>query len=121
MSYLRRYALSGDTSHGPSWYKAMGGIASRPPGRRVSRRMASLGSLGDDAPGGSTLSQPTVSDPTFQWQADVLGQLRAGVSTMQKAELQKWLQIAATVSIPVFAAIWKAIFRSGRGISDSGT
>jgi hypothetical protein len=54
----------------------------------------------------------------MQWQADVLSQLKAGVATMQKAELQKWLQIIATVSIPLSAAIWKAIFRKGSSVSD---
>jgi hypothetical protein len=63
----------------------------------------------------TTLSNPTITDPTLQWQANVLSQLQAGVATMQKAELQKWLQIAATLSIPLAAAIWRAIFRRGAG------
>ena len=117
MSYQRRpRALSGDMAHGPSWYRAMEGLASRPPGRPISRRMASLGSLGDDPTPGTTLSEPTITDPTVQWQGNVLAQLQAGVATLQKAELQKWLQIVATVSIPLSAAIWKMIFR--RGASD---
>jgi len=29
---------------------------------------------------------------------------------MKAAELQKWLQIAATVSIPVLGFMWKAVF-----------
>lgn len=90
----------------------MGGVSSQPRGRRVGR-MASLGSLGADPAPGTTLSTPTVVDPTVQWQADVIGQLRAGVDTMRTAELQKWLQIIATVSIPLSAAIWKMIFRRG--------
>lgn len=126
MSYHRRpRALSGDTTHGPRWYTSMGGLTSQPPSSRVYqvRPASSLGSLGDDAGGATTLSAPTIGDPaTAQWQANVLSQLSAGVATMQKAELQKWLQIAATISIPVFAAIWKMIFKSGRasGISDTG-
>jgi hypothetical protein len=85
---------------------------------RVRRPIVSLGSLGDDAPGSTTLSQPTIPDPaTLQWQADVKAQLQAGVATLQKAELQKWLQIIATVSIPLSAAIWKMIFKRG---SDAG-
>ena len=63
-----------------------------------------LGSLGDD-----TLSGPTITDPTAAWQANVLNQLQAGVDTLQKAELQKWLQIAATVSIPILGLIWKKL------------
>lgn len=123
MSYQRRRRrpqpgsqrqLAGDTSHGPSWYVAMGGVSGRPPGPRVAGRApAALGSLGNDTGGTTTLSDPTIADPSVQWQADVLAQLRAGVATLQKAELQKWLQILATVSIPLSAAIWRMIFRRG--------
>jgi hypothetical protein len=86
----------------------------------------SLGSLGEDTTGaGNTLSQPTLSQPTIadpatlQWQGNVLAQLQAGVATLQKANLQKWLQIIATVSIPLSAAIWKMIFKKGVS-SDTG-
>ena len=129
MAYYRkmlRAPLGADTAHGPSWYRAMGSISSQPPGQRVRTmprvRQNTLGSLGDDAPAGTTLSQPTVTDPaTLAWQANVLARLDAGVATMQKAELQKWLQIAATVSIPLAAAIWKMIFKGGaKAISDTG-
>ncbi len=106
-------ALAGDMAHGPSWYRAMEGLASQPPGRKIARRMPALGSLGDDPPPDTTLSNPTVTDPTFQWQDNVLSQLQAGVATLQKAELQKWLQIIATVSIPLSAAVWKMIFKGG--------
>jgi hypothetical protein len=103
----------------------MGSITSQPPGPRIYRirQPRTLGSLGDDAGGATTLSQPTLTDPaTVQWQANVLAQLQAGVRTMQTAELQKWLQIAATLTIPVAAAVWKAIFKSGSrsSISDTG-
>jgi hypothetical protein len=92
----------------------MEGIASQPPGRRVSRRMPALGSLGaDESGGGTTLSTPTIVDPTVQWQAEVLTQLRSGVDTLRTAELQKWLQILATLSIPLAAAVWKMIFKKG--------
>jgi len=115
MSYQRkRLALSG--SRGPDWYRAMGGVSSQPRDLRVSRRYGpALGSLGDDAPPGTTLSNPTVVDPTAnaQWQASVLAQLQAGVNTLKTAELQKWLQVIATVSIPLSAAIWRMIFRRG--------
>lgn len=73
-----------------------------------------LGSLGDDAPPGNTLANPTVSDPTAVWQGKVLSQLEAGVKTLQTAELQKWLQIAATLSIPLAGAIWNLIFKGAR-------
>ncbi len=124
MSYHRRTrALGADTSHGPRWYTAMGSLSSQPPGPRIYQIRPlprTLGSLGDDTGGATTLSAPTITDPAvLQWQGQVLSQLQAGVATMQKAELQKWLQIAATVLIPVSAAIWKAIFKSGR-LSDTG-
>lgn len=116
MSYFmrNRSAMSGDTSHGPRWYTAMGSIASQPPSRRFARGTPyMLGSLGDDAPAPNTLSNPTIADPTANaaWQADVLNQLKAGVKTMQTAELQKWLQIIATVSIPLAGAIWSLILK----------
>ena len=126
MSYHRsrtRQALGADMAHGPRWYTAMGSITSQPPppGVRTYRpTQMMLGSLGDDPAGTTTLSGPTVTDPTAVWQANVLAQLQAGVNTMKTSELQKWLQIAATLAIPVSAAIWKAIFRSGGRMSDTG-
>lgn len=115
MSYHRKpLALAGNV--GPQWYRALEGVTSQPPGRTVSRRV--LGSLGDDAPP-TTLSQPTLTDPaTAAWQQKVIAQLEAGVKTMQTAELQKWLQIVATISIPLSAAIWKAIFKRGVKVAD---
>lgn len=78
----------------------------------------SLGSLGaTDEPDKSTLSDPTISD--VQWRANVIGQLQAGVATLKHAELQKWLQIAATLLIPVSTAIWKAFVKSSAATSSS--
>lgn len=110
----RRLGMGADASHGPSWYKAIGSYTSQPPGRRLARSR-SLGSLGDDAPAGpTTLSTPTLTDPaTVQWQNDVLAQLRVGAEAMRIGETQKWLQIAATLSIPLAAAVWKMIFKKG--------
>ena len=142
MSYFK--GMGADTSHGPGWYRAMGSVASRPMGTRVPRGFGAVpapiakaavarakrvqrrqfGSLGDDTasqPGDlmtGTLQTPTVTDPTVAFQTEVLKQLQAGVATMKTAELQKWLQIAATLSIPLAAAIWRVIFR--RGGSSSG-
>ena len=99
--------------------RPMGSVVSQPMGMRVSRRVQTLGSLGDEAASPTTLSTPTISDPTAQWQDDVLSRLDAGVKTLQVAEMQKWLQIVATLSIPLAAAVWKMIFK--RGVSDSGT
>jgi hypothetical protein len=102
MSYFRKSrALSGVSTSFPT----------------VRRLRVPLGSLGDDTTGAATITTPTltVTTPpdTLQWQANVLSQLQAGVATLQKAELQKWLQIAATLSIPLATAIWKMIFKKG--------
>lgn len=101
-----RPALGANMAHGPRWYTAMGGIQSRPTGARISR--SDLGSLGDD-----TLSTPTVGDQmaqaTAQWQQDVLASLQRGADTLT---LQRWLQIAATLSIPLAAAVWNALWPS---------
>lgn len=123
-------ALSGDMSHGPSWYAAMSGIQSRPPRSRLARNVfaTSLGSLGDDPPSTSTLSTPTVTDAfqqaTLDWQAAILAKLQAGADTLKTEEMQRWLQIAATLAIPLTAAIWRAIWPSLdkrlRGSSDTG-
>jgi len=108
--------MSGDMAHGPSWYTAMGGVQSRPTGARIQR--ADLGSLGDDS-----LSTPTVGDQmaqaTAKWQQDVLASLQRGADTLT---LQRWLQIAATLSIPLAAAVWKAIWPSlGKRFRGAGT
>lgn len=109
MPYIRRngrHALSGTTtSFSPTSPRRLPPLV--------------LGSLGDDAAPGNTLSNPTVTDPTAVWQGKVLSQLEAGVKTMQTAELQKWLQIAATLSIPLAGAIWNLIFKGARA-STSG-
>ncbi len=98
--------------------RAMGSIVSQPMGRPVSRFALQLGTLGDDATPPTTLSEPTLVDPaTSQWQDSVLTRLDAGVKTLQVAEMQKWLQIAATLSIPLAAAVWKMIFKRGADIT----
>lgn len=115
-----RRALSGDMAHGPNWYTAMSGIQSRPPRARLGRNVFAsnpLGSLGDDAPPTTTLSTPTVTDATFQqatldWQQAILAKLQAGATTLKTEELQRWLQIAATLAIPLTAALWRAIWPS---------
>lgn len=116
--YRRRLVLVAGRPMVPRPGKALGSIQSQPPGPRVYRKMFELGSLGAAADGDNTLSQPTITDPTAQWQGDVLTQLQAGVATLQKAELQKWLQIAATLSIPLAAAVWRMIFK--KGVGDAG-
>lgn len=106
----QRVGMGADMAHGPSWYRAMGGVQSRPTGPRARRAVftGQLGSLGAD-----TLAEPTILDPlaqaTREWQDKVLAILKQGADTM---ELQKWLQIAATLSIPLAAAAWRAIWPS---------
>ncbi len=105
MSYhLKRIVPGGPRGGGPRG--GLGSVSTNFAGR-LPRRLPSLvlGSLGDD-----TLSQPTITDPTGQWQQQVLTQLQQGVDTLKAAELQKWMQIAATVSIPVMGFLWKAVF-----------
>lgn len=81
-----------------------------------------LGSLGDDTSATSqSLTTPTLVEPgpvMAQWQQDVLAS-QAQAMAKQDAYLaietkQRWMQIIATLSIPVAAAIWRAIFRAGR-------
>lgn len=91
------------TVHGPAlqgppdWYRAMQGA-----------------SLGDDTP---TTGAATLTDGASQWQQAMLSttQQIADAQTAM-AEKDKWiryLQIAATLSIPLAAAVWKMIFRGG--------
>jgi hypothetical protein len=92
------------TVHGPAlqgppdWYRAMQGA-----------------SLGDDQASGA----PVITDGVAQWQQAMLSttQQIADAQTAM-AEKDKWiryLQIAATLSIPLAAAVWKMIFRGGSG------
>lgn len=83
---------------GPRWYRSMQGV-----------------SLGlDDAPG-HTLSVPTLGEPeaTTKFRSDVLASnqalLEAERERTRKEEIRGYLQIGATLMIPVAAAIWKAI------------
>lgn len=45
-------------------------------------------------------SQETMTDWLVRW--------------VKRDELQRWLQLGATLAIPLSAAIWRAIFRAGR-------
>jgi len=83
-----------------------------------------LGSLGDDTTGATSITVPTLPAPgpdpaTLQWQANVLGQLQAGVAEMKRGDTMKLLQILATLSIPLATVVWKWIFK--RGATDIGT
>jgi hypothetical protein len=92
----------------------MEGVQSRPQGQRIGRNVfgyRDLGSLGQDDGAPTSLTQPTINDPyvqaTLEWQAKMLKALSEGAKTL---ELQRWMQIAATLSIPLAAAAWRVIF-----------
>lgn len=82
----------------PDWYLAMQGA-----------------SLGDDTP---TTGAATLTDGTTQWQQAMLSQTSAIAAAQQeftkRESLQRWIQIGATLAIPLSAAIWRAIFRGSR-------
>lgn len=88
---------------------ALGGIFARttvPPGSPVPVPYPSIhrGIFGDD-------TAPAVTDP--QWAQDLIATERAHTAWQQdwmKLESrQRWIQIIATVSIPLAAAIWRAL------------
>jgi hypothetical protein len=74
----------------------------------VGRARGTLGSLEGDTP----------EMTEVQWRAAMLEQ-QTNVAKWQEQwvkrdELQRWLQLGATLAIPLSAAIWKMIFRAGR-------
>ncbi len=104
---------------------AMAGLSSRPYGAPAPHTALGaaprwyreqLGSLGDDTASSPDLAAPTLADP--QWQADMLSATQQIVKLQQdQVAKDRWIryaQIAATLSIPLAAAVWKAIFRGGR-------
>lgn len=100
---------------------ALGSSQSRP--SKFVRVARGFGSLGDatDAEPPTSLAQPTITtnptivDPTVQWQADMLAQTKLMVASQQdyaaREVQQKWIQIGATLLIPLSAAVWRAIGR----------
>lgn len=76
----------------------------------------SLGSLAGDTT--SNASEMTEA----QWRTAMLEQQKEVVAWQERwvkrDEFQRWLQLGATLAIPLSAAIWKAIFRAGRKASD---
>lgn len=53
-----------------------------------------------------------------EWRRQMLEQQKGMTSWIERwvkrDELQRWLQLGATLAIPLSAAIWKAIFRATR-------
>ena len=83
---------------GPRWYRAMQGTT-----------------LGADDEPVNTLSTPTLSEPeaTTQFRSQLLESNRQIIEAererTRKEELRGYLQIGATLMIPVAAAIWKKL------------
>jgi hypothetical protein len=87
---------------------AFGGVSSQPPGLPLARRaLISLGSLGaDDA----SITSPTLVDPETRAYRQRIEKYQQDLIAGQEADkMQKWIAIGATISIPVFAAIWRLI------------
>lgn len=121
MSYTRRRGLAGVSSQPPGRpvilrsgaSLPLGGVSSQPPGLPVATRsLSGLGSLGADE---SSITAPTLIDPAEtrayrqrmeKYQQDLIAAQRHWA---EGDKFQKWVQIGATVSIPVFAAIWRLI------------
>jgi len=65
-----------------------------------------LGTLGDDT--------PSIDATQTQWQQDLLATAKESrdwqARWVKKDETQRWIQIGATVCIPLFAALWRGIF-----------
>lgn len=82
----------------PDWYRAMAGA-----------------SLGDDTP---TSGAVELTDGTVRWQQAMLSTNQAILAAQQeftkREQMARYVQIAATLSIPLAAAVWRLIFRGGR-------
>ncbi|HEY4266672.1 MAG TPA: hypothetical protein VGM94_00640 [Galbitalea sp.] len=103
--------------------RALAGIQSRQSASRVASR--ALGGLLDsiDPPFPPPFVGP-VPDPNMDqgtWNAAMLGAIQNQSlwmeSWVRRDQTQRWMQLAATVSIPLFALIWKAILHRRAPIS----
>lgn len=80
------------------------------------RRALAMGSLGDDT---LAVTSATQDPATTAFQTNLLASQQAllnlAVTTSSTLTTQRWLQIAATLSIPVAGVVWKWILgrRSG--------
>lgn len=117
MSYIRRRGMAGVSSQPPGRRISnralvpLAGVSSQPPGFPVAInalvQFGQLGSLGAD-------TTPTVIDPeTRAYYAKSTQQQQQLIEAQRHwaegDKLQKWIQIGATLSIPLAAAIWRAI------------
>ena len=91
---------------------SLGGVQSLPRGLPVtSGAMVSMGSLGADD---QSITSPTLVDPeTRAYRERSLRNQEELIAAQRRwaegDKTQKWIQIAATVMIPVTAAIWRMI------------
>lgn len=83
--------------------------------KRLGGGYVTLGSLGDDNT--TSPSDPSIGVDPLLVQQQQLAQLKtiaaAQTEFTRRESLQRWIQIGATLSIPLAGAIWRAIFRSG--------
>lgn len=85
-------------------YKSLGSVVSARPAR-VRRVARSLGSLGDDS------LDAEMSE--VEWRKRMLAEQTAVRQWqewwVQRDAMQRWMQLAATLAIPLSAAIWRAL------------
>ncbi len=96
-------SLNGIQSRPTDRRVALAGVQSRPTDRRVV--LGGLGSLGDTDPA-APMTEAEWRSQMLASQAEMTAWQKQWV---QKDELQRWLQLAAVVSLPVIAAVWKLI------------
>lgn len=110
--------------------RSLGGVSSQPPGPRVANRaLVSMAGVSSQPPGlpvarmalaplngvalgeDTTLAKPTIEDPAYRTEMLTLQRelVAAQKHWAEGDKTQKWIQIAATIMIPVTAAIWRAI------------
>jgi len=76
--------------------------------------LSSSYAFGDVVPG----PEPAAPLTEEQWRKRMLEQQTTMTDWLtrwvKRDEIQRWLQLGATLAIPLSAAIWRAIFRAGR-------
>lgn len=115
MSYFRkrnRRGLSGIQSQPPGGrvlVSALSGDAGAP---RWYRQMQGCSLLGDDEPTASSLLEPTLADPFQRQMLAATTGIRAIEAERLRAErIRGALQIVATLSIPLAAAVWRLVLK----------
>lgn len=101
------------------FYKGLSGIQSQPPRSRVHGRSGALGGIQSQPPRSrvhmrnSALGDDTSG--TTEWQDNMLATMQDmrdwQKQWVQKDEMQRWIQIGATLCIPLAAAVWRHILK----------